>query len=265
MTLDDGQQVFSWRYGPDGWFDYKPMPIKLLPHLYHASMSDEDRQMMEQLRDGDVGRDWGEVRQIYAIAGGDSAFFHYHTGQFPDWPEKQMQVDLAQAEEALERVKAETRTPEQMIADNSGIPNPVSTESLTQMMLGAPGTVYNGGLLRATVRYFDADSRRSGLPEDVSALVDQLGPDVVGFQLVNLNRSESRRVLVQAGAFGEHRFTSATHEGNTVPVDSQYLKVTLPPSGSIQVQCGLDRFANRPSYALPWHGMATRRWKIPPF
>ena len=163
-----------------------------------------------------------------------------------------MEFDLAQAEEALERAKAESRDPSQMIADNSGIPNPVSTESLTQMMLGAPGIVYNGGLLRATIRYFDADTKRANLPADVSALVDQLGPNIVGFQLVNLSRSETRRIIVQAGAFGEHQFTSATHGGTTSTVDSKYIEVTLSPGASAQVKCGLNRFVNQPSYAMPW-------------
>jgi hypothetical protein len=252
MTLDDGQQVFSWRYSPDGWFDYKPMPIKWLPHLYHASMGDDDRQMMEQVREGDVERQWGEASAIYAKAGGDAAFFHYHDGKFPDWPEKLMESELERADEALDKVRAESRDPSQMIADNSGIPNPVSTETLTQMMLGSPGTVYNGGLLRATIRYFDADAKRASLPADVSALVDQLGPNVVGFQLVNLSRSETRRIIVQAGAFGEHQFTTATHEGTTSTVESKYIEVTLPAGASVQVKCGLNRFVNQPSYAMPW-------------
>ena len=250
-TLEDGQRVFSWRYGPEGWFDYKPMPIKWLPHLYHASMGDEDRQMMEQVREGDVERDWGEVSQIYAKGGGDSSFFHYHNGNYPDWPEQLMKLELDLANEALERVKAESRTPEQMISDNSGIPNPAKTESLTQMMFGAPGTVYNGGLLRATVRYFDPGAGRAGLPPEVSALVDTLGPDRVGFQLVNLNRNEERRVIVQAGAFGEHQFTSATCNGTTAAVDSKHSEITLPAGTSIQVECGLNRFANQPSYEMP--------------
>ena len=54
---------------------------------------------------------------------------------------------------------------------------------------------------------FDADRLRPGLPLDVAALVDELGPDVVGIQLVNTSRHETRRLIVQAGAFGEHRFT----------------------------------------------------------
>ena len=68
---------------------------------------------------------------------------------------------------------------------------------------GAPQSVYNGGLLRASVRYFDRERRTPGLPEDVAALVDELAADRVGVQLVNLNASESRSVIIQAGAYGE--------------------------------------------------------------
>ena len=252
-TLDDGQLVVSWRYGADGWFDFKPMPIKWLPHLYHASMADADWQMMLQVRDGDVGRDWSDLSGMSPKGGGEWAFFQYHSGQFLDWPEKLMESELAQAEEALARVKAELREPEQMIADNSGIPNPVSTESLTQMMLGAPGTVYNGGLLRATIRYFDPESERAGLPPDVAALVDGLERDRVGVQLVNLNRNETRRVVVQAGAFGEHRFGKMTVDSELHSnVEAQHVEVTLPPATSIGLDCGLERFVEKPGYAFPW-------------
>ena len=253
---DKGQRLFSWRYGPDGWFDYKPMPIKWLPHLYHASLSTNDRQLMEQVRDGDVERDWGSVPRINAKSGGDWAFFHYHDGKFPDWPERLMESELTQAQEALDRVKSESRSSDEIISQNTGIPNPVSTESLTQMMFGAPGTVYNGGLLRATVRYFDADRKRAGLPDDVSALVDELGPNVVGVQLVNLGR-ESRRVSVQSGAFGEHEFTELTYQDpdgqKTVAVNSKYFEVVLPPSTEVGIKCRLNRYVNSPAYAFPWH------------
>ena len=200
---DDGQLLVSWRYGPDGWFDYKPMVNKWLPNLYFASLSDEDRQMMEQVRDGDAVRDWGMVQTPGAHAADVFAFFQYHDGKFPDWPEKAMTVELEGAIASLEAVRAESRVKAQIIADNRSIPNPVRTEVLTQMMFGAPGTVYNGGLLRATVRYFDPDRARPGLPLDVAALVDELKPDRSGILLVNLSRHETRKLIVQAGAFGE--------------------------------------------------------------
>ena len=42
VTRDDGQLVVPTRYGPDGWEAYKPMRMKDLAHLYHASMDPQD-------------------------------------------------------------------------------------------------------------------------------------------------------------------------------------------------------------------------------
>ena len=142
--------------------------------------------------------------------------------------------------------------------------------------MGAPQSVYNGGLLRATVRYFDQDRARPGLPPDVSALVDHLDAERTGVQLVNTSAGETRDLIVQAGAFGEHQFTEVrfneetldytgpnpgrrlraerTTAENVVPLDSKYLAVQLLPSTSIRLDLGMRRFVNDPSYAFPWHG-----------
>ena len=120
--------------------------------------------------------------------------------------------------------------------------------------MGAPQSIYTGGLLRATVRYFDTDRTRPGLPPDVAALVDRLGADSAGIQLVNLNASETRNLIVQAGAFAEHEFVELTCDGRTVPVGSKYFAVQLPPGTSVRLDAGMRRFAHRPTYAFPWHG-----------
>ncbi len=121
-------------------------------------------------------------------------------------------------------------------------------------MMGEPHSVYHGGLLRATVRYFDKDRVRPGLPQDVGALVDMLAPDGAGIQLVNLSRSETRRLIVQAWAFGEHQFTEVRHGEKVVSIDSKYFEVELPPMAHVRVEVGMRRFVNDPSYAFPWHG-----------
>ena len=120
--------------------------------------------------------------------------------------------------------------------------------------MGAPHSVYTGGLLRATVRYFDSDRARPGLPRDVAALVDRLDAESAGVHLVNLNTSETRNLIVQAGAFAEHQFVALTFEDQTVPVESKYFAIQLPPAASIRLDVGMRRFANRPTYAFPWHG-----------
>ncbi len=128
---------------------------------------------------------------------------------------------------------------------------------------------------RYTVRYFDTDRVRPGLPEDIAAFVDELKADAVGIQLVNTG-SEARNLIVQAGAFGEHSFTSVKYiehdngaldksagawlrdstnpEAREVPADGKHFAVQLPPFASVRLEAGLRRFANKPTYAFPWHG-----------
>ena len=149
---------------------------------------------------------------------------------------------------------------DQIIAENRMPPNPVHTKVLTNIMLGAPQSVYHGGLLRATVRYFDPDNGRPGVPSDVATLVDEIKANRVGLQLVNLSRSETKRVVVQAGAFGEHNFTDAQYgDGDstqTKTVGGKHFTVELPPSTTIRIGAGMQRFLNDPSYAFPWHDLS---------
>src|SRR5207247_3957806 len=70
---------------------------------------------------------------------------------------------------------------------------PYTTLFRSQVMLGAPQTIYNGGLLRARVRYFDVARSRPGLPRDVSALVERLEAERTVVELVNLSAFEGDR------------------------------------------------------------------------
>ena len=151
-------------------------------------------------------------------------------------------------------MEADSRTVPEIIKDNLEPVNAVFTKVLTQVMFGAPQTMYHGGMLRATLRYFDRDRVRPGLPLDVAALVDELTAESVGVQFVNTSRQETRNLIVQAGAFGEHQFTQLRCDQQTIPLDGKYFAVELPPSTAIRVDAGLRRYANKPSYAFPWHG-----------
>ena len=95
-----------------------------------------------------------------------------------------------------------------------------------------------------------------GLPPDVGALVTEMTADTASLQLVNLNTTEPRDVVVQAGAMGEHNFTSVNvNDGqnrDTVSVNGMFLHVHLPPYTQIDLELGMERFANAPSYNQPW-------------
>lgn len=264
ITRDDGQLLVPTRYGPDGWEAYQPMRMKDLAHLYHASMDPQDYELIARVREGDVERDWNHVMFEAEKNNGNTEYgrFQYYDGKNPDWPQKILDVEYEGALALFDAARLDTRDVETIIADNQQPPQFVLTKGLTQVMLGAPQAVYTGGLLRATVRYFDPDRARPGVPEDVAALVDKLGSDVVGIQLVNLSRTETRNVIVQAGAFGEHQFTTVQFQETngessserTVPVDAKFFAVELPSSRTIRLEIGMRRFANSPSYAFPWHG-----------
>ena len=283
ITRDDGQLIMPTRYGPDGWQYDPPLPrredtivpmrhvytgpqpwrMQELAHLYHASMSREDYELIERVRAGEVERDWDSVGEISSEKnGGQTEFarFQYYDGKNPDWPEKILSAEAEWSMQVYDEMRKDTRTPIERLQENAIAGNPVLTKGLTQVTMGAPQSIYNGGLLRATVRYYDRQEQRPGLPRDVAALVDHLAADAVGVQLVNCSRDESRRLIIQAGAFGEHTFTevkaaNGAGESPTITAaNGKYLAVDLPPATRIRLEAGLSRFSNQPSYAFPWHG-----------
>lgn len=132
--------------------------------------------------------------------------------------------------------------------------------------------IYNGGLLVAPLRYFDANRQRPGLPPDVAALVTAVREDAITLMLVNLNAFVSRSVLIQAGSFGEHEFDAVRYIGRGAQsvypfaeanytytasiysqpdpmsieyqetVDNKYLVVELPPANEMQLTLTLRRY-----------------------
>ena len=265
QTREDGQLLLPCRYGPQGWESFRPMRFQELAHLYHASMSREDYELALRFRNNDKERDWNqEVAEGEKNNGNNEyARFQYYDGKNPDWPEKMLAAEYQMVLEAYEEIRNENRNQEDLIRNNKQPPNPVFTKGLTQVTMGAPQAVYCGGLLRATVRYYDRNKNRPGLPPDVASLVDTLKADRVGIRLVNLNHCETRRVIVQAGAFGEHLFNTVeffeekgmagdSKRKKSIPVNGQYFSVELPPSTSIRLDIGLNRFVNRPGYAFPF-------------
>ena len=280
-TDDDGHLVVPTSYGADGWAAYGEFSIRNGPvhlvHLYHASMSDEDRALVTRVRDGSA-EDWNETPAVGDRGGARTEYarFQYYDGKNPNWPVHALAADYAQVADFIEAMERDSRTVQEIIDDNNWPPNPVIVKALVQTTMGTPATLYNGGILRATVRYFDAEERRPGLPPNVAALVDDLSSDRVGVQLVNTSHSETATVIVQSGAYGEHAFTDVnfdettlsydginpglrtraqkTPSSNSTAVNGKHLAVTLPPMTTVRLDGGLRRFVNAPSYAFPWHG-----------
>ena len=161
--------------------------------------------------------------------------------------------------------------------------NPITTEGLVQLTMGGPLFSFNGGLLMVRLRYYDWDRRRPGLPPDVAALVEAIDVDGAVVTLVNLSAATQRELVVQAGAFCEHRFTTIRYqalargcshdvfsgtnwqeeerydeemagevEEYEVAVRASCFRVAMKPCSRIRLHLGMDRFVNTPSYYLPW-------------
>ncbi len=263
ITTDEGELQIPYKYGPDGWTDFRPVNIRDLAHLWHASVDREDWQRIERVKKGSKSG-WNQPPSTGDRCAGATEYARlmYYAGENPDWPLKILKADYREVVRRVEFMRTDKRDIYSLYSDALHVNNPVITKGLQQVTMGAPQTIYNGGLLRARVRYFDIDRARPGLPEDVAALVEGLEADRTVVHLVNLSAMNTRRLIVQAGAFGEHEFTEVKFRElsddrvteKTVPVNKKYFAVELPPAASIRLDIGTRRFVNKPGYAFPWHG-----------
>ena len=290
-----GNLLIPYKYGSDGWYDYRPMEPYILSHLWHSSMTQEDWEKIERIRKGKKN---GPYAYAYATSGNrpksgsevwrsdgtlynwnkvlndlynnthrrnEAPHLSYLGGTNSDWPEKILDAEYEQVCDKIDRYMNNPDNND-WGAHTFLAMSPVFTNGLAQMTMGAPFTSFNGGLLRARVRYFDIDRMRPGLPKDVAALVEKLESDRTVIQLVNISAFETRKLIVQAGAYGEHEFTEVKYkeESNdsngkkvliekSVPVNRKFFAVELPPATTIKLDIGTRRFVNKPGYAFPWH------------
>ena len=119
-------------------------------------------------------------------------------------------------------------------------------------MLGGLVPGREGGLLHARLRYFDPAARRAGIPPDVAALVSELGDTRTVVTLINLNPREPRTLIVQGGAYGEHRIESATLAGKVSAVNNRTFSLRLAPGAGARLELAMRRYADPPTLRLPW-------------
>ncbi len=119
-------------------------------------------------------------------------------------------------------------------------------------MVGGLPTGINAFPLQARVRYFDPGKQRAGIPEDVAALVESMTPDETVINLVNLNQTEPRSVIIQGGGYGEHQIVSATIGDTELEVNGVWCTVRLAPGCGGTVTLKMQRYSNAPTMMLPW-------------
>ncbi|ADB63553.1 hypothetical protein Htur_4781 (plasmid) [Haloterrigena turkmenica DSM 5511] len=252
LTENDGEVL--WR---DGWYEFKPhRDDPYVFHLWYMSLAEEDRERVDRLRDWG-SRDWKQVDFRASNkhgAGEEYAWLSYLDGDFPAYPERIMEANHAHVRDHLTLMREEGGVPESEDLDEDYLRdrNPVFHRGLLQLTMGAPQPVYYGGLVMAQVRHFDPEHERPGLPPGVSALVEDVSSEGVDLTLVNGGGAD-RKVVVQAGAYGEHEFTAVEYDGERGQPESNAIRVSLPSGSRLSLSADLDRFANDPSYAFPWN------------
>ncbi|MEW6749405.1 MAG: hypothetical protein AB1505_00315 [Candidatus Latescibacterota bacterium] len=245
---EGGRTLYPRMCGDQGWYDYHPEPFAAgAAEVYYWSMDPRDR----------------------ALLGGDP-WIAFLEGKDPGYPVRALEGELASLRRKAEGMARDTSTPDTRLSDDMNHLNPATTEALTRLMLGGLPAGRIGFPLHCRLRYFDPERRRAGLPEDVGALVERLGPDHVTVQLVNVSPAAERTVVVQGGAHAEHRITQvvagpveggstgstiAGQGGATEPavvVNGSSFAVRLGPGCGGRLEVGMARYAAQPTFAFPW-------------
>ncbi|MBS7627613.1 hypothetical protein KEJ36_02150, partial [Candidatus Bathyarchaeota archaeon] len=280
--VKDGRFLVPFKHGDLGWFEYQDTGngsyfLALAAHLWSMSMDPSDWERIRRLRKLNRAKDWKEVANSWSRSHFNEApWLLFVSGEYPDYPERALLASLQHVYRRLDMIRGDRADLRSVNEHHWQVRNPVTTEALVQLTLGTPGILYFGGLLEARVRYFDLAHRRPGLPRDVAALVESLDAQEASLSLVNLSPRESRDVVIQAGAFGEHLFTEAKYwtrvesEDSFVPrherggeapderaeealqVYDKCIHVHMPPGTEIRLRLGMRLFVNRPTYAFPW-------------
>jgi hypothetical protein len=268
------QYLVPNRHYDDGWRDYRiPHPMYGI-YLWNITMDEADAARAE--------RGWSSVHfdQIDArhrsygqktngghmgYNGNTAQWFRYIRGKDPSYPVEILRTNYELVQAQLEKIRSEEFAPEKTALSQASLTihqwqelTPVMIEGLAQLTMGAPMHVYHGGLQHARVRYFDALTKRPGLPESVAALVETLAADSVTLQLVNTSLFDIRELIIQAGTFGEHEFLYAeklTEDGELIEsmhIQGKWLLVQMDVGAAVRLRLGMKRYVNRPTYETPW-------------
>jgi hypothetical protein len=253
--IEGGERLIPYRHTDSGWTSFRPLRPHHLTQIWYVSQSEGDRARIEQFPQAQTS--WLEVGP--GRGKGDDIHFGpwycYLDGRNPEYPRLILEAQYAEVLRRMDVMRRDDGDPQAWDVHHWQEINPIHTEALLQLTCGGPQIIYHGGLLHVRLRYFDAEERRPGLPQNVAALISKLDADSTTVQLVNLSPLRQRRLILQAGAFGEHSFSEASQldagAGETVPVNGKHIEVILPPGCNISLKLGMRRYSNTPSYDQP--------------
>jgi hypothetical protein len=253
----DGDWVTPNRHFDNGWGDYRPANSSNPIHCWNISMEDQDLERILRVRNRDR---WNTVssRVRKGNRGSIEPWFNYTQGKNPDYPMQILKANYKAVCEHMGRIRQDNSCPKEYDIHYWQDVNPVITEALTQLTLGAPQNIYHGGLMHTPIRHFDGHAKRPGLPAGVAALVESINKNSLILNLVNTDLMNEKEVIVQSGSFGQHNFTQVDvldEDGqikSSQQVDGRWTAINLAPSAGIKLCLHTQRYANTPYYETPW-------------
>jgi hypothetical protein len=226
----NGQIQYPTMFGGDGWYGWQNVPWDVgALEVWYWSMKADDLTLVRK-----------------------NAWLEFLQGRNPGYPETTALRDLEVIRRRRDQTRNDQTPPEKRLADNMLDYNPVTVSALLQLMCGALEPGREGGLLNARLRYFDPTRNRAGVPEDVAALISELTDTKTTVTLMNLGTTDSRTVVVQAGAYAEHQIESVSWNGKNLRVDAPSFTVRLAPGSGATLTLNMRRYQNRPTAHFPW-------------
>lgn len=223
---EGGRVLLPRKHGDDGFYGYTPSQyLDVQRDVYLFTF---DRSGLEGL-----ARD---------------PWIRYLDGDNPNYPIQALQADLSAVQARLDAMRKDDSIDYERPSDYTQRFNPAVTNSLVELALGGNPPGRAGNVLHARLFYYDPARKRAGLPEQVAVLVDAIEPSSVRVRLVNLDTIQERRVIVQAGAYGEHRFTDVRAGDASLRVGGDRFEVLLEPGAGGILEIGMDLFANQPAF-----------------
>jgi hypothetical protein len=230
--MEGGRTLYPHMYGDQGWYDYRPERYEPgVLELYYWSMKPRDRERVP-----------------------DSDWLRFLEGRKPGYAESALRADFETIRRRVAAMRRDTTTPDTRLSDDPMAYNPATVAGLVRLTLGGLPPKHQGEVLQARVRYFDPIRRRTGLPEDVAALVEKLQDDTTILTMVNLNQAEPQTLIVQGGAYGEHLCEHAATKDGKTTIGSRAFRVSLAPGAGGRLTITMKRYALPPTLSQPWDG-----------
>ncbi len=266
-TQTENGPVFNGKFGDKGWYAPVHSPSHqsalfegLFTDIYLWSLAEGDlRKLYDACNPGVTERmkqpNWVFEYEGQFGGGNEILWIDYLEGNNPDFPEKILRDSFERLRLSNERLMKDESTADTRHADTPHIQRiKATTTALINLTLGGAEPMWSGALLYCQLRYFDPAGPRPGLPDNVAALVTGITKEEVKVILVNLSTTESKDVILQAGAYGEHQITEITHDGTRYQVNDRFFTARIRPGCGTELTIQRIRFANKPTFAFPWHG-----------